>query len=131
MASTGATFTAAQAAQVHDLCSLISSAHSGSSGEAVVFPTEDTITALLHARARAELPYIRVSPSGTDYIVVNPLRVLQCLNEASRKGYEDDIEQTDGGNGGPDQRQPSVYELAGRAWLLMSRRSECQTIVYQ
>jgi chitin synthase len=92
-------------------------------------PTEDTIAALLHARARAELPFTRVSPSGTDYVVVNPLRVLAGLNEEHRRGYQEDIERPDGGMG--NERQPSAYELAGRVWLLMTRQQEDQTVLYK
>ena len=128
MASGGHGFVPSQAAQYADLTALITSPDGESSAK--VYPTEDTIAALLHARCRAELPYTRVSPSGTDYVVVNPRRHLQCLNEDSRKGYEEDITATDGGVGN-EPRHPSAYELAGRVWLLMSRRRECQTIVYQ
>jgi len=49
------------------------------------------------------------------------------MAEESRKGYQADIEGREGG----DERQPSVYELAGRIWLLMSRRKESQSVVYQ
>jgi len=121
-------FPASLAAEHLDLTSLISISESGEGN--VNYPSEDTIAALLHARARAELPYTRVSPSGTEYIVLNPLRALQCLNEESRKAYQEDVERTDGGIGG-HTRQPSAYELAGRAWLLMSRQRECQTIIFQ
>ncbi|WOO78655.1 Chitin synthase 6 [Vanrija pseudolonga] len=130
-------FPPTQAARYTDLSALIQTPESSSTaaagGEAAAartFPSEDTIAALLHARARAELPYTRVSPSGTDYIVVNPLRVLSGLNDESSKGYAEDVARTDGGIGG-DPRQPSVYELAGRVWLLMSRQRETQTVIYE
>lgn len=122
------TFSSAQATELADLTSLISYPEDGVG--APTYPSDDTIAALLHARSRFEQAYTRVSPSGTDYVVVNPLRSLQSLNEESRKGYQDDVERTDGGIGG-EPRQPSVYELAGRVWLLMSRQRECQTVVFQ
>lgn len=128
-------FPPSQAARYTDLSALITTPESSTAGgegaaAARTFPSEDTIAALLHARARAELPYTRVSPSGTDYIVVNPLRVLAGLNDESSKGYAEDVARTDGGIGG-DPRQPSVYELAGRVWLLMSRQRETQTVIYE
>lgn len=125
----GNPFPPSEAARIHSLTELISASDEG--GQSTVFPNDDTIAALLHARARAELPYTRVSSSGTEYIVVNPLRILGCLNEESRRGYEDDIERTDGGIVDEDKRQPNAYELAGRVWLLMKRQKEDQTIVYQ
>lgn len=121
-------FPPSKAAQYADLSSLIE--HHDGEGVQARMPSEDTIAALLHARARAELPYTRVSPSGTDYVVVNPLRVLSGLNEESRRGYQDDIDRTDGGLGG-EPRQPSVYELAGRVWLLMTRQQEDQTVLFK
>jgi hypothetical protein len=61
-------------------------------------------------------------------VVVNPLRVLGSLGEESRRGYQEDIEgfeklQVD--------RGASVYELAGRVWMLMQRRRESQSVIYQ
>lgn len=130
---TSASFTSAEATRQHDLTSLITTLPStspdpNSPGPArKVYPTEDTINVLLHARSRLEYPYTRISPSGTVYVVVNPLRVLGCMGEEARKRYQADIERTDRG----EERQPSVYELAGRVWILMSRRRESQSIVYQ
>lgn len=128
----GNPFPPTQAARYHDLTSLIT-APEGDDGatKSTVFPTEDTIAAILHARARAELPYTRVSPSGTEYIVVNPLRILSCLNDESKRQYEDATQRTDGGIADEEPQQPNVYELAGRTWLLMHRQQEDQTIIYQ
>jgi chitin synthase len=126
--ATNINFPASLAAEHLDLTSLITTSENGDG--AVTYPSEDTIAALLHARARSEHPYTRISPSGSEYIVLNPLRALQCLNEENRKAYQDDVERTDGGIGG-QPRQPSAYELAGRVWLLMSRQRECQTVVFQ
>lgn len=116
---------AAKAAQHADLTSLI---EHDEGAEASRMPTEDTIAAYLHARARAELQFTRVSASGTDYVVINPLRVLSSSNEEHRRAYQADIERPDGGVG--NERQPSAYELAGRVWLLMTRQQEDQTVLY-
>lgn len=128
-----ATMSSAEATRLHILTSLISSVPSASPnpnspGPArKVYPNDDAIVTLLQSRARSELPYTRVSPSGTDYVVVNPLRTLGSLGEESRKGYQRDIESTDRGEG----KQPNVYELAGRVWHLMTRRKESQSVIYQ
>jgi chitin synthase len=118
--------SAAEAADIHALTDLISSASSGPARR--IFPTDDQIIAVLHARSRAEHPYTRVGISGREYVVMNPLRTLGCLNEESRERYSADIEQ-----GGEKDRelQPSVYGLAGQVWYLMSRRKESQAVVYQ
>jgi chitin synthase len=128
--------SSSEAARVHSLTSLITSLPSTSAPAPAdsppaprkLYPNDDTLVTVLHARSRFELPYTRVGPSGTAYVVVNPLRVLGCLGEDARKGYTEDIEGTAGGHG---ERQPSVYELAGRVWLLMARRRESQSVIYQ
>jgi chitin synthase len=129
-------FPAAEAGRIHTLTDLITSQSiegpSTSPGPArTIYPNDDTVTALLAARARSEHPYVRLSNSGTDYVVVNPLRALGCLNEESRKGYEAEIEKTDSEQREGLGLQPSIYDLAGRVWLLMSRRKESQAVVYQ
>ena len=130
------TFPAAEAGRIHTLTDLISSSSTDGSTNSpgparTIYPNDDTITALLASRARSEHPYVRLSNSGTDYVVVNPLRVLGCLNEESRKGYEKEIQGTESEQRAGLGLQPSVYELAGRVWLLMSRRKETQAVVYQ
>ena len=123
----------ADATRLHTLNSLITTLHPTNSDpdspgpSRKVYPNDASLTAVLHARSRLEHPCTRVSPSGTEYVVVNPLRVLDCMGEEARKGYQANIEGTEGG----EERQPSVYELAGRVWSLMSRRKESQSIVYQ
>jgi chitin synthase len=119
-------FSAGAAAHHYDLTRLITTNEEGE----VSYPTEDTIAALLHARARSEHPYTRVSPSGTEYVVLNPLRALGCLNDENKKTYREDVDRTDGGIDG-QSRQPSPYDLAGRLWLLMTRQRESQTVVFQ
>lgn len=138
------TMSSTDAARLHDLTSLITTvgsanAPASSSSHAAaaagpsrkLYPSDDSIVNALHLRSRIEHPYTRVSPSGREYVAVNPLRMLGCMGEESRKAYQKDIEDTDGSDGRADGRQPSVYELAGRVWLLMSRQRESQSIVYQ
>ncbi|ORX35119.1 glycosyltransferase family 2 protein [Kockovaella imperatae] len=127
-----ANMTAGEPSSTRSLTSLIasSSPHAGSSSSTSrsVFPTDETITSLLSSRARLDLPYTRVGSSGTSYVVVNPLRMLESLGEASEKEYERDVESVD--SEVHSRPQPHVYELAGRAWMLMHRRKESQSILY-
>jgi chitin synthase len=131
--------SSSEAARVHSLTSLITSLPSTSApapadsppAQRKLYPNDDTLVTVLHARSRFELPYTRVGPSGTAYVVVNPLRVLGCLGEEARKGYTEDIEGAEGRGDRDGERQPSVYELAGRVWLLMARRRESQSVIYQ
>ena len=132
--------TSAEATRIHALTDLITSLPSSSTSPTPnspgparkVYPTEDAITSLLASRARAEQPYTRSSQSGADYVVVNPLRMLGCLGEEARKRHQAEIENTEGDRPKKGETsQPSVYELAGRVWLLMSRRRESQSVVYQ
>lgn len=58
---------------------------------------------------------------------MNPLRTLGCLNEESRARYSSNIEN----EGIEDKLQPSVYDLAGKVWYLMTRRKESQAVIYQ
>lgn len=128
------TSSAAEAARTHALTDLISSAPSSAGPSRKIFPTDDQITSLLQARSRAEHPYIRVGRSGREYVGINPLRTLGCLNEESRQKYTAVIEDGDE-NGdeidGVAELQPSAYELGGKVWYLMARRRESQAIVYQ
>jgi chitin synthase len=126
--------SSAEATRLHTLTHLITTLPSSSPSPNTpgparkVYPNDETIVALLQSRARLEQPYTRISPSGRGYVVVNPLRVLGSLGEEARKGYAGAIEGTVGRG---EERQPSVYELAGRVWLLMERRKESQSVVYQ
>ena len=129
-----ANMSPAEASRTHSLSSPISSPASGSSPGAArtLYPTDECITSLLASRSRQDLPYTRVGGSGTSYVVVNPLRLLESLGEESRTAYQRDVEGVDGRRDSREgERQPSVYDLAGRVWMLMARQKESQSIVYQ
>lgn len=60
------------------------------------------------------------------------------MDEASRRRYQGAIEDVGKGKGragddggGGDADQPHVYEVAGRVWMLMTRKRESQGIIYQ
>jgi chitin synthase len=107
-----------------DLVDLVSS-----SGSATVYPSEDTILAVLQARFRADLPYTRIGSSSL--LVINPYKTLANVNDVSAKEYEErsykdtSLPMLDS----PRPLQPHLYDLAARVYLLMRRRNESQAVV--
>ncbi|KIO21052.1 hypothetical protein M407DRAFT_29316 [Tulasnella calospora MUT 4182] len=110
------------ATAVHDLISLIQA-----QGATTVYPTDDAILSLLHARFRFDLPYTRIA--STSLIVVNPLKSLANTNDASAADYEEKTyrDLTDSEH----NLQPHLYELASRVYLLMRRTSQSQSVVFR
>ena len=100
----------------------------------VMLPTDDTIVSALQQRFRADLPYARIS--ATSLLVVNPLRTLANLNDASAEDYRQktyanakwEREQKDS----PDVAlPPHPYELAGRVYHMLRRTGKCQAVVFR
>ena len=117
--------TSKEASSTHDLSLLYKSA-----GGVDIPPQEDQITTLLHQRFRTDNPYTRLSSSTL--VVVNPLKTLANLNDASAGDYKDsEYTDTSGDEpqGGP--MQPHLYELAARVYLVMRRRKESQAVVFR
>ncbi|KAG5641699.1 hypothetical protein DXG03_004417 [Asterophora parasitica] len=113
-----------QAVASGDLVDLVSS-----SGAATVYPSDDTILAVLQARFRADLPYTRIGASNI--VVVNPYKTLANVNDISAKDYEErcykdtSLPMVDS----PKPLQPHLYDLAARVYLLMRRRNESQAVL--
>ncbi|KAJ7708969.1 glycosyltransferase family 2 protein [Mycena rosella] len=107
-----------------DLLDLVSS-----SGAATIYPNDDAVLAVLHARFRADLPFTRIG--STHLLVVNPLKTLASVNDASAREYEERCYKDTSlpAIDSPKPLQPHVYELACRMYLLMRRRSESQFVV--
>ncbi|KAJ7623767.1 chitin synthase [Roridomyces roridus] len=107
-----------------DLVDLVSS-----SGAATIYPNDDAILTVLHSRFRADLPYTRVG--STHLIVVNPLKTLANVNDASAREYEERCYKDTSlpAIDSPKPLQPHVYELACRIYLLMRRRAESQLVI--
>ncbi|KAJ7618983.1 glycosyltransferase family 2 protein [Mycena polygramma] len=107
-----------------DLLDLVSS-----SGAATIYPNDDAVLAVLHSRFRADLPYTRIG--STHLLVVNPLKTLASVNDASAKEYEERCYKDTSlpAIDSPKPLQPHVYELACRIYLLMRRRQESQLVV--
>ena len=119
------TMSSKEAASTHDVCLLYKTV-----GGVDMPPQEDHITNLLHQRFRTDNPYTRLSSSTL--VVVNPLKTLANLNDASAGDYQaSEYTDTSGDepNGGP--MQPHLYELAARVYLLMRRRKESQAVIFR
>jgi chitin synthase len=99
------------------------------SGSAKIYPTDDTVLAVLQARFRADNPYSRIGT--TNLVLVNPYKALANVNDASSKEYEErsyrDTALPMGDTSHPIQ--PHVYDMAARIYLLVRRRNESQAVV--
>ncbi|KAH9939246.1 chitin synthase [Epithele typhae] len=116
---------AAQAIASGDLTDLVSS-----SSSATVYPSDDTLLAVLQARFRSDLPYTRVGASNL--IVVNPYKTLANVNDISAKEYEERCyKDTSFPLPGTQSLPPHLYDLAARIYLLMRRRTESQAVVFR
>lgn len=135
-----------------DLVELISTG-----GASVVLPSAETILTTLQQRYKAEQPYSYAGPSNL--VVVNPLRVLGNLSDASAAQYERGSATAWGSSSdsarsasssvasspssanpthlnatiqGQDQgQQPHPYELAGRIYTSMQRNGKSQAVVFK
>jgi len=102
-----------------------------SSSTATVYPSDDNVVAVLQSRFRSDLPFTRIGASTL--VVVNPLKVLASINDASAQEYEErnykdtSIPTADS----PKALQPHLYDLACRVYLLMRRRKESQSVIFR
>lgn len=109
---------------LHDLTTLASSSDAP--------PSSQEVVSTLQQRLRSELPYTRLSSSTL--LVVNPLRNLANLNDASAEDYRQrcyaDADWEQQQKSSPDAAlPPHPYELAARAYHMMRRTGEDQAIV--
>lgn len=100
-----------------------------SSGSATIYPSDDTVLAVLQARFRADLPYTRIG--ATNLVAINPYKTLANINDVSAQDYEEQsykdtsLPMADS----PRPLQPHLYDLAARVYLLMRRRNESQSVI--
>ncbi|KZT06449.1 glycosyltransferase family 2 protein [Laetiporus sulphureus 93-53] len=115
-----------QAVSSGELTDLVSSSTS-----ATVYPSDDTVLAVLQARFRQDLPYTRIGASHL--VVVNPYKTLANANDASAKDYEERSYKDTSLPlpGGPPPLPPHPFDLAARVYLLMRRRNESQSIIFR
>ncbi|KAG6888077.1 hypothetical protein C0992_009697 [Termitomyces sp. T32_za158] len=113
-----------QATASGDLVDLVSS-----SSTTTIYPSDDTILAVLQARFRADLPYTRIG--ATNLVVVNPYKTLANVNNISAKEYEErcykdtSLPMVDS----PKPLQPHPYDLAAKLYLFMRRRHQSQALL--
>jgi chitin synthase len=98
------------------------------SNTTVSIPSSDSIVSLLTHRYRQELTATYIGDSNL--VVINPLRVLGDVSEASKAEYEDRAFKRREGRGGEDV-QPHAYDLACRVYLVMKRTGETQSVVFR
>lgn len=109
----------------HDALSLIKD-----QGGVSLYPSDDELVSLLQGRFRLDLPYTRLGSSVL--LVVNPLKTLANLNEASASSYaEKDWVSTASGPKPDRSLQPHIYELAVRVFALASRTQEDQAVIFR
>ena len=109
-----------------DLADLVST-----SASTTVYPSDDAILAVLNARFRSDNPYTRISTSNL--VVVNPYKTLANINEVSAKDYEERCYRDTSMPlpGGPAPLSPHLYELAAKAYLVMRRRNQSQSVIFR
>ncbi|KZS98103.1 glycosyltransferase family 2 protein [Sistotremastrum niveocremeum HHB9708] len=103
-----------------------------SGASATIYPTDEHILQTLQTRFRADLPYSRIA--STNYVVVNPYKALANVDDATANEYEERCYKDTSlptTADAPKALQPHLYELAARVYLLMRRRNESQSIVFQ
>lgn len=114
-----------EATTKHDVVALIKD-----EGGVSRYPSDDDLVALLQGRFRSDLPYTRLGDSTL--LVVNPLKTLANLNDASASSYaEKEFDAAQGGDKPDRSLQPHIYELAVRVYALASRRRENQSVVFR
>ncbi|KAI9474094.1 MAG: chitin synthase [Benjaminiella poitrasii] len=86
----------------------------------------DAVLQLLHNRYKADQPYTQLS--NHRLIVVNPLKPLELLNDATLEAYGQHGYKTISSES-LGILEPHVYEMATKVYLLMRRRSENQSIL--
>ncbi len=112
------------------------SAGSTTSARVHMHPSPDALLGILHARARADIPYTALGARAC--VVVNPLRALASAGDESARRAMERAARTDGSGGaggegpaGEGEGKPGPYEMAGRVWSLMRRRGEDQGVVFR
>lgn len=94
----------------------------------VQIPSPDAVVQLLAQRYRHDLTATYVGDSKL--VVINPLKVLGDVSEASKGEFEDRAYTRREGRGG-EEVQPHAYELACRVYLVMRRSQQTQSVVFR
>ncbi|SCV67156.1 BQ2448_5802 [Microbotryum intermedium] len=98
-----------------------------SSVGAMMILSSETVSSKLIQSYKSELTATFVG--DTNLVVINPLRVLGDVSEASKAEYESRCYLVREGKGG-ENIQPHAYELACRTYLMMRRTGITQSVVF-
>ncbi len=113
---------------VHDLVSLISSTQTATTNPITIYPTDDTILSLLHARFRHDLPFTRLGATGL--VCVNPNKLLSEDGDAAMHDIAEHSWDTSG-RWRHEGIQASAYEFATRVYLAARRWNKPQVLMFR
>jgi Myosin head (motor domain) len=111
--------------QMQELTRLISTSNNTS-----IYPTDDSIISLLHARFRHDQPYTRLAPSSSTFVIVNPFKHMPNLDDESLREYKARCYDATDDNSKPPL-QPHPYQLATSIYSFMRRRNQSQAVVFR
>ena len=112
---------------MQELTGLVSTSNNTS-----IYPTDDSILSLLHARFRHDQPYTRLAPSSSTIVIVNPFKFLRNLDDDSQREYKArSYDTTDDRDRGKPPLQPHPYQFAANIYSFMRRRNQPQAVIFQ
>ncbi|CAG7853145.1 Chitin synthase 6; AltName: Full=Chitin-UDP acetyl-glucosaminyl transferase 6; AltName: Full=Class-V chitin synthase 6 [Serendipita indica DSM 11827] len=117
---------------VHDLVSLITSSTplgSTSTKPITIYPNDDSLLSLLHARFRHDLPFTRIGSSAL--VAVNPSKLIPADNEASMREIAEKAWDMSGRWRKDGGLQAHAYEFATRIYLASRRWHQPQLVVFR
>lgn len=116
--------------EMQELTGLISTSNKTS-----IYPTDDSILSLLHARFRHDQPYTRLAPSSSTLVIVNPFKHMRNLDDDSQREYKARSRSYDATDDARDRGkpplQPHPYQFAANIYSFMRRRNQPQAIIFQ
>ena len=104
------------------------------SNKTSIYPTDDSILSLLHARFRHDQPYTRLAPSSSTLVIVNPFKHMRNLDDESQREYKARSRYNandDHRDRGKPPLQPHPYQLAANIYSFMCRRNQSQAVLFQ
>ncbi|KAG8825644.1 hypothetical protein FRC19_010848 [Serendipita sp. 401] len=114
----------------HDLVSLITSSSplgSTSTKPITIYPNDDTLLSLLHARFRHDLPFTRLGSSSL--VAVNPNKLIVADNETSMREIAEKAWDASGRWRKDGGLQAHAFEFATRIYLANTRFNEPQLVI--
>ena len=113
--------------EMQELTGLVSTSNNTS-----IYPTDDSILSLLHARFRHDQPYTRLAPSSSTIVIVNPFKFLRNLDDDSQREYKArSNDTTDDRDRSKPPLQPHPYQFAANIYSFMRRRNQSQAVIFQ